>query len=237
MFCYQCEQTAKGSGCNNFGVCGKDPDTATLQDLLVYAARGVAMYANRARELGFKDHEIDVFIIEALFSTVTNVNFDPERLRQILLKAAELKQRAKALYEQAAAKAGKQAAELDGPAQWVPAADLAGLISQGETLSILKERESQGDDITGLRYLIFSGLKGMAAYADHALILGVEDEAVFAFFHQALDFLSKKEFTVDELLGMALKSVRSTLESWRCWIRLIPVLTAIRCRPRSELLQ
>ena len=205
MFCYQCEQTAKGSGCNNFGVCGKDPDTAKLQDLLVYAARGVAMYANRARELGAKDREIDVLIIEALFSTVTNVNFDPERLRQILLKAAELKQRAKALYEQAAAKAGNLAAELDGPAQWVPAADLAGLISQGETLSILKERESQGDDITGLRYLIFSGLKGMAAYADHALILGVEDEAVFAFFHQALDFLSKKEFTIDELLGMALK--------------------------------
>ena len=205
MFCYQCEQTAKGSGCNNFGVCGKDPDTATLQDLLVYAARGVAMYANRARELGAKNREIDVFIIEALFSTVTNVNFDPDRLRQILLKAAELKQRAKALYEQAAAKAGKRAVELDGPAQWVPAADLKGLISQGETLSILKERESQGDDITGLRYLIFSGLKGMAAYADHALILGVEDEAVFAFFHQALDFLSKKEFTINELLGMALK--------------------------------
>jgi len=90
MLCYQCEQTARGTGCTERGVCGKDPETAALQDLLVYASKGLSMYAHRARELGAEDHESDIFTIEALFSTVTNVNFDPERLRGLLVQAAEL---------------------------------------------------------------------------------------------------------------------------------------------------
>ena len=105
MFCYQCEQTAKGTGCTVQGVCGKDARTAALQDLLVHATKGLAMYAHRARELGGKDREIDVFCIEALFATVTNVDFDPERLQKLILKAAELRHNAKRLYEEACEKA------------------------------------------------------------------------------------------------------------------------------------
>ena len=81
MFCYQCEQTAKGTGCAIFGVCGKDPNTATLQDLLVYALKDVSRYANRARQLGSTDKTVNVFTVKALFSTLTNVNFDPARFR------------------------------------------------------------------------------------------------------------------------------------------------------------
>ena len=101
MFCYQCEQASKGTGCTLQGVCGKGPTTAALQDLLLYATEGIAMYAHRARELGAKDREIDVFTLEALFSTVTNVDFDPERLRGLILKAADLRDRARAAYEEA----------------------------------------------------------------------------------------------------------------------------------------
>jgi len=84
MFCYQCEQTAKGTGCTSFGVCGKRPDTAALQDLLVYAAKGVSQYAHRARKLGLSDTAADVFVLEALFTTVTNVNFDSERIAKFI---------------------------------------------------------------------------------------------------------------------------------------------------------
>ena len=84
MFCYQCEQTAKGKGCDQFGVCGKDPETAALQDLLVHAAQGISQYAHRARALGAKTRTADIGVVEALFTTVTNVNFDPHRMEKLL---------------------------------------------------------------------------------------------------------------------------------------------------------
>jgi len=205
MFCYQCEQTAKGTGCTVQGVCGKDASTAALQDLLVHAVKGLSMYAHRARELGAKDPEIDVFVLEALFSTVTNVDFDPVRLQQHLRRAAQLRDRAKDLYEQACTKAGKTPEKPDGPAQWVPAGDLNGLTRQGEEVGIDKRMNPLGADITGLQELLTYGLKGMAAYADHAQILGKEDDSVYAFFHQALNFLTRPKPTVDELLGMVLQ--------------------------------
>ncbi|MCX8038467.1 MAG: hydroxylamine reductase [Candidatus Sumerlaeia bacterium] len=205
MFCYQCEQTAKGTACTVAGVCGKDAQTAALQDLLVHATTGLAMYAHRMRHLGVSDRDINVFTVEALFSTVTNVDFDPARLEKLLRRAAELRDRAKRLYEQACAKAGKQPEKLGGPAAWQPAADLAGLIQQGEEVSIEKRKQSLGDDITGLQELLTYGLKGAAAYADHAQILGQEDDNVYAFFHEALDFLARPSPTVDELLTLCLQ--------------------------------
>ncbi len=205
MFCYQCEQTAKGTGCTVQGVCGKSPEAAVLQDLLIYAAKGLAMYAHRARARGVKDHEIDVFVLKALFSTVTNVNFDPERLQELILTAAELKDRAKGLYEEACEVAGQQPETLAGPAAWMPAKDLDGLLKQGEEVGILKRREALGEEITALQDLITFGLKGAGAYAFHAQILGQEDENVYAFFHEALDFLTRDDPSADELLTLALK--------------------------------
>ena len=205
MFCYQCEQTAKGTGCDVFGVCGKDPKTAALQDLLIHVTKGISMYAHRAAQLGATDPEIDKYVIEALFTTVTNVNFDPLRLEGILRQGAVIKTKAKALYEGAAIKAGKSPEKLDGPAGWIPAQDLAGLISQGEAVVINKDVPTRGADLVGLEYLIVYGLKGMAAYADHAHVLGQDDPKVYAFFHEALDFLTRPNLGVDDLLGMALR--------------------------------
>ena len=205
MFCYQCEQTAKGTGCTVRGVCGKDPETAALQDLLVYATKGISMFAHRARELGVADHGIDVFTIEALFSTVTNVDFDPERLQRWLLKAAELRDKARGLYEKACKKAGRTPETLTGPATWVPAEDLHGLVKQGQEITITKRKETLGDVVTGLQELVTYGLKGVAAYADHAQILGKEDDGVYAFFHETLDFLSQEPADVDALVATSLK--------------------------------
>ena len=206
MFCYQCEQTMGGKGCTRIGICGKDNDTALLQDLLVHAAQGISMVMHRAGALGVADREIDRFVMEALFSTVTNVNFDPVRLEALLGKAGVLLTRAKSLYETAAKKAGKPVEALTGAANRQAPANRAEMLRQAESLSIAKKLEALGPDVTGLQELIIYGLKGTAAYADHAMILGVEDDGVYAFFHEALDFLTGPKATdVDALVAMALK--------------------------------
>lgn len=237
MFCYQCEQTAKGTGCTIAGVCGKDARTATLQDLLVYATKGISMYARRARELGASDREVDVFTIEALFATVTNVDFDPERLQGMLIKAAEVKEKARKLYEDAAANAGKTPETLDGPAAWTPAGDLDELVAQGAEVTILNRKAELGDDITGLQELLTYGLKGAAAYADHAQILGREDDAVYGGFHEGLDFLTKPNPTADELVGMCMKAgelnlkVMELLDAGNTGAYGNPEPTAVRVEP------
>ena len=205
MFCYQCEQAAKGTGCNAFGVCGKDPDTAALQDLLVYAVQGIAQYAHRARELGERTREADRFVIEALFTTVTNVNFDPARLETILRRAAMVRDITRQRYEDACARAGRSPVRLSGSATWMPAPTLDGLIRQGEAVGIERLLETRGADLTGLEQLLLYGLKGMAAYADHAMILGEEDDAVFAFVHQTLDTLARQTATAEELFALNLR--------------------------------
>lgn len=188
------------------GVCGKDPETADLQDLLVHAAKGISMYAHRARQLGARDRAVDLFVLEALFTTVTNVNFDPARLDALLRKAGKVIERAKGLYEKAARDAGKPVEKLAGPATYSPAEGHEALVAQAQAAGIQQRLDALGPDVAGLEELILYGLKGMAAYADHAVILGQEDEAVFAYFHEALDFLTGDDATqVDKLVPMALK--------------------------------
>jgi len=206
MYCYQCEQTAKGTGCTLMGVCGKEPGTAALQDLLIHATKGISMLAHRAAELGVQDPEVDRSILEFLFVTVTNVDFDPERLHGHLIAAAKMRDRAKTLYENACAKAGKTPEQLDGPARWRPAGDLDGLVRQADDASILRRRARLGDDVAGLQDLVLYGLKGAAAYADHARILGYEDPDVYATFHAALDFLTHENPTSDALFDWVMKA-------------------------------
>ncbi len=207
MMCYQCEQTAKGTGCTTFGVCGKDPETAALQDLLVYAVKDVARYAHRAGQLGARDREVDVFVVKALFSTLTNVNFDPARFQAYLREAAQVKAKAKSLYEQAAKKAGKSAAPLDCPvAWWEGTGNLSKLVEKGREVSIAKWIDKLGGTTAGLQELIVYGLKGAAAYADHAEILGQTDDQLYAEFHAMLDYVASGPKDTNELLGQALKT-------------------------------
>jgi len=132
MFCYQCEQTAQGQGCKTFGVCGKDPQTAALQDLLIHAVKGISQYAHRAGQLGARQRQVDTFVVEALFTTVTNVNFDPERLVDWLAEAGKKIRQARELYHKACKDAGKEPEALTGPAQFQPDDTLDELVGQGE---------------------------------------------------------------------------------------------------------
>jgi hydroxylamine reductase len=204
MFCYQCEQTAKGTGCTIAGVCGKDAHTAVMQDLLVHAVKGVSMYASRLRSLGVADPEADEFVVKALFTTVTNVNFDAGRITEMVSEAVEIRDRLRDLYLDKCAERGAEPETLAGPAVMELPMDGGELAVCAETLSIQKRIDTRGEDITGLEELVTYGLKGMAAYADHAQILGVSDEGVYAFFHEALDFLTL-ENPVSALLEMALR--------------------------------
>jgi len=206
MFCYQCEQTANGTGCTRMGVCGKDSDVANLQDLLVHATKGLSMVAHRARQVGVVDRRVDVSVLEALFSTVTNVNFDPDRLAEIIRRVVSLRGELLPAYQDASKAAGETPDELDGPASFQPADDLEGLLAQSEQVGIAARKETLGDDVTGLQELLLYGLKGTAAYADHAQILGREDGEVYAFFHEALNFLAGDGArNVEKLLVMVLR--------------------------------
>ncbi len=205
MFCYQCEQTVGGKGCVKVGVCGKDHETASLQDLLIYTAKGISMYAARLRKMGVVDRSIDIAVTEYLFTTVTNVNFDTDRLVLLIQAAGDVRSKAKKLYEETCAKNNITPEALNGPAALKLASDKAGLVKQGEEIAIDKRMQKLGEDITGLQELLTYGLKGTAAYADHAHILNKDDESIYGFFHEALDFLTKENPTVDELLGLNLK--------------------------------
>jgi hydroxylamine reductase len=237
MFCFQCEQTAKGTGCTVAGVCGKDGQIAGLQDLLVYATKGIAMYAHRAHELGAKDQAIDKFVIEALFTTVTNVNFDPARLQLMLGKASEIRDKARMLYESTCKSKGGKPEALAGPATFALAKDLNGLAKQALEIGIESRKRKLGDDLAGLQELLTSGLKGTAAYADHAMILGKEDDKVYAFFHQALNLLTNEQPTVDELLATILKcgevnlTVMGLLDAANTSAYGNPVPTKVRIEP------
>ncbi len=206
MFCYQCEQTAKGTGCTLMGACGKDAQTAALQDLLVYAVKDISRYAHRAGQLGARDRDVDVFTIKALFSTLTNVNFDPTRFAGFMDEAAEMKGRAQKLYEKAAIKAGQTLERLDCPVHWWEGRDdFDAMARKGREVGIDRLVAKLGSTIAGLQELIVYGLKGVAAYTDHAQILGREDPQHYAAIHEMLDYLTRKPTDTGELLGRALK--------------------------------
>jgi hydroxylamine reductase len=204
MFCYQCEQTSKGEGCQTLGVCGKDETTATLQDLLIHVIKGVAMYAHRAAQLGASDPEIDAFTIKAIFSTLTNVNFDPDRLVELIHEAVKTRDAARDMYERASVMAGIAPAYLGGPAAWIPAESLEGLLVQGQQTLLPVRFLAEGKEIANLQELVLYGLKGVAAYAAHALALGAGDPVAYGKIHEVLDFLTQPAPKAEELLANAL---------------------------------
>ena len=207
MFCYQCEQTARGEGCTKMGVCGKEPAVSDLQDLLIYVSKAISMYAHRARQLRAEDPEIDRYIIEALFTTVTNVGFDPERIEGLIKEGQEILSKAEELYLKTCREKGTTPEVPTELENWAFPQTHEQMLAESLHIGIASRLEESGPDVTGLQELITYGLKGMAAYADHAMILGVTDDDVLAFFHEALNFLTTPEAKdVDALVQMALKT-------------------------------
>lgn len=213
MFCYQCEQTAKGTGCTAGGVCGKDPETAALQDLLLCVTKGIAQYAHLAQRFQARERALSVFAVEALFTTVTNVDFDADRLEKWVRRASDMRERAKAFYAQACLRAGQKPELPAGPVQAPLAGDRAGLLAQAETIGLAARRVRVGEEAAGLQEMIVYGLKGAAAYLDHALILGQEDPSAFDFLMEALDFVSQEPSDLPSLLDMGLRVGRFNLRA------------------------
>ena len=200
MFCNQCEQTAKGTGCTAIGVCGKNEAVAGLEDLLTHAVQGLCLVAAAGRKVGIIDHAVDRFTCEAIFSCLTNVDFDPARFEALINKTVELRESLKAKV-----KAAGGAVEFTAPAAtFTPAISRSGLEAQGAALNFINTLDAN-PDLQSLKQITMYGLRGLAAYTDHAAILGQEDETVYAYIHEAMGELTRKDLGLEQLVGLALK--------------------------------
>ena len=212
MFCYQCEQTVKMTGCTTFGACGKDPETAALQDLLLHACRGISAFAHRTRARGAHSPAVDRFVMDALFTTVTNVNFDPERLQKQLVDAGAMLRQARDLYLDTCAIAAAAPEALNGATCWTPAATTAESVAAGRRVGLRERFRTVEADVASLQEILTYGLKGMAAYAHHAAVLGSESETFYAFMHEALAALENRLAEPDALLALCLRCGAVNLE-------------------------
>ena len=200
MFCYQCEQTAKGEGCAISGVCGKQSDVAALQDLLIYALQGLSLVAVEGRKEGINEHAVNVFTIKALFSTLTNVDFDPQRFVSLIHKCVEHREK---LIKKVQVAGGSL--DFSGAAvNLQPEQTIESLIKQGEAVG-LKSDPLIDQDILSLQHILLFGIKGVAAYADHAQILGQEDDTVYAFCQEALAAMTRNDLSLDDWLKLVMK--------------------------------
>jgi hydroxylamine reductase len=200
MFCNQCEQTAKGIGCTKIGVCGKSEDTAALQDLLTYAVQGLSLVAEDGRKHGVVDPEVNRFTAEAVFACLTNVDFDPLRFQAWINKTVQLREAMKVKV----AAAGSTTAFTAPAAVYSPAETLPGLVAQGQALDFINSLDSN-EDLRSLKQIAVYGIRGLAAYADHAAILGQEDDSVYAYIHSTLAELTRSGQDLGQLVGMVLK--------------------------------
>lgn len=208
MFCYQCEQTSKGCGCTIAGVCGKQESTAKLQDLIVFMTKGLGLYYDKLLKKGIKDNDMNHIVLDALFTTVTNVNFDDESLIKLLLEVATQKKRAKELCKENGIPVEDYCICLDECKCGEDCEcdfDVEKMMARAEEISIAKRKETEDPDRLALEEILTYGLKGTAAYAHHAAVLGQEDDSVYEFFIDALAVLAKNEASIDELLGYSLK--------------------------------
>jgi hydroxylamine reductase len=197
MFCYQCEQTAKGQGCTVAGVCGKTADVSALQDLLVYMLRELSQLSIEAGKAGIKDEKIDLFTCEALFSTLTNVNFDPEAIAVYIRKTAQLQ-------EQLRSKRQSVKGKVNAAFNLSLEKTTRGLVAQGKRYGINSE-PTIDPDLHSLQWLLTYGLKGAAAYTYHAYLLGKKDSKVFDFIHEGLAAPLDKSLGANEFVGLVFK--------------------------------
>jgi len=208
MFCVQCEQTIStpaGNGCAYAqGMCGKTAEVSDLQDLLIYALQGASFYAEKAREFGIVDAEVDAFIPRAFFATLTNVNFEAERIVGYARQAQQYRDQLRAQYEAACLAADKQPVEPTAVASFMLAGDSAGLQAQAPMAAVNRGKDQISEDVLGLRLLCLYGLKGAAAYMEHAYVLGQQDAGVAADFHHIMAWLATDPDELQPLLDTAM---------------------------------
>ena len=207
MFCYQCQETAKGTGCTSIGVCGKDAETSGLQDLLLHTEKGVAAYSavfrknGKAKEL--LEGKVNRYLINSLFITITNANFDDAAILDEIKAGLKLREELKALAtDEEKKEAEKYGADL---VNWYYESD-EDLIKFSENQSVVGVLRTENEDVRSLRELIVYGLKGLAAYAEHAFNLGKTSEEIFAFVEEALLGTMDDSLTAEQLIALTMKT-------------------------------
>ncbi|OEU45083.1 MAG: hydroxylamine reductase [Desulfobacterales bacterium S7086C20] len=203
MFCFQCQETAKNKGCTVKGVCGKPEELANLQDLLIYVLRGISLYGEKAKELGIVDRETALFVTQGLFSTITNVNWKNDWFIDTIKKGLKIREEIKTKF--LAAYKEKNGAEfseqLHNSAVWYSDDD-AEFYEKAKDIGVLA---TENEDVRSLRELLIIGCKGIAAYADHAAILGYEDDDIYGFIMEALASTTR-DLSVDDMVAMVMKA-------------------------------
>lgn len=201
MFCFQCQETAGGKGCTKVGVCGKTADLANLQDLMVYTVKGISELGVKADEIGYEIPGLDRFIIDGLFMTITNVNFDKERFLEKIKEGLRLREEIrKALQEK-----GVDLSDLKDAATFSVNSDddIVYKANDKERVGVLATKD---EDIRSLRELITYGIKGMAAYLEHADNLGYKDPEIVKFMRKALAATLDDSLTVEDLINLTMKT-------------------------------
>ena len=207
MFCYQCQETAKGTGCTSIGVCGKDAETSGLQDLLIHTEKGVAAYSSVLRRNGkakeLIEGKVNRYLVNSLFITITNANFDDDAILDEIKAGLKLREELKALAtDEEKKEAEKYGADL---VNWYYESD-EDLIKFSENQSVVGVLRTENEDVRSLRELIVYGLKGLAAYAEHAFNLGKTSDEIFAFVEEALLGTMDDSLTADQLVALTMKT-------------------------------
>ncbi|MUK44959.1 hydroxylamine reductase [Aliivibrio fischeri] len=209
MFCIQCEQTIQTpttKGCSFAqGMCGKTAEVSDLQDILVYALQGVSFWAEQGRKVNVIFDEIDQWAPKAFFATLTNVNFDPERVIEFALQAQAYKQQLEETVRAAATVTKTELNELSPAAKFELPTEADQIITLAPQAAVNRGHETQHEDVIGLRLLCLYGLKGAAAYMEHARVLGQTDKDVFAEYHQIMAWLGTDPTDLGELLDCSMK--------------------------------
>lgn len=209
MFCEQCEQTASGQGCHQWGACGKSPEVNAVQDLLVYCLRGIAPVALQAKKLGIATGEVDVFTCEALFATMTNVNFNKKSFSNYIRKAIALRETLKTQVQETG----------NAPREWSEISCFQpnfneSLAQQGQDIALkFISQSGNNTDIFSLKLTVLYGIKGAASYAFHAQELGQQDDRLYQFCHEALAALDRQDLTLEDWVNLALRVGETNLRS------------------------
>ncbi|MFY9213591.1 MAG: hydroxylamine reductase [Tissierellaceae bacterium] len=200
MFCYQCQEAAGGKGCTKVGVCGKTADVAALQDLMIYAVKGISVLGVKLDEINHEVEGLDRFLMESLFMTITNANFDKDRFFAKIKDALKLRDELKAILVDK----GIELSDLEDAATFsVNSDDEIVFKANSSEVGVLA---TENEDIRSLRELIIYGLKGMAAYAEHASNLGFEDPEIGKFMRKALAATLDDSLTADDLVALTLET-------------------------------
>jgi len=199
MFCFQCQETAKGTGCTLSGVCGKKEDVANLQDVLIYVLKGLSVYAEEARKHGVEKEEVNKFIFDGLFMTITNANFDKQRFVKRIAEGIALRNKFAGELQNKGISILKES--LHHAATWNPISEKE-YEEKAHEVGVLS---TENEDVRSLRELLVYGIKGMAAYAEHAYNLGYSDKDVFAFMQKGLAATTNDKLSADELIALVME--------------------------------